>query len=173
LLVRAWRMSKNLIFWVAALICLGLDQATKYAVMAQMDLYDTISILPGIFQLNYVTNKGAAFSMFSEAGDWLKWVSLLVSLGLVAIGCFGGKLTRFEQIGYGCILGGAVGNGIDRFAYGHVIDFLDFELINFPVFNVADVSINIGLVFMLLALLQSGSHGGNNGANGKGKSDDR
>jgi signal peptidase II len=154
-------MGKNIFFWVATLVCLGLDQVTKYAVMTRMELYDSIALLPGIFQLNYVTNKGAAFSLFSESGDWLKWVSLLVSLVLVAIGCFGGKLNRWEQLGYGCILGGAIGNGIDRFVYGHVIDFLDFELINFPVFNIADMSINIGLAFMLLAFIQTGGNGKN------------
>ncbi|WP_264314190.1 signal peptidase II [Thalassoporum mexicanum] len=158
-----------MIFWVAALICLGLDQATKHVVMTQMQLYDVIELIPGFFQFNYVTNKGAAFSMFSESGEWLKWVSLVVSLGIASIGCFGGRLNRWEQLGYGCILGGAIGNGIDRFAYGHVIDFLDFELINFPVFNIADVSINIGLFFMFLALLRSGTNG-NSDKNGKGRS---
>jgi signal peptidase II len=152
-------MGKNILFWVATLVCLGLDQATKFAIMTRMELYDSIELLPGIFQLNYVTNTGAAFSLFSSSGDWLKWVSLLVSLGLVAIGCFSGKLHRWEQLGYGCILGGAVGNGIDRFVYGHVIDFLDFKLINFPVFNIADMSINVGLAFMFLAFIQTSGHG--------------
>jgi signal peptidase II len=54
-------------------------------------------------------------------------------------------------LGYGCILAGAVGNGIDRFLFGHVIDFLDFRLINFPIFNLADVSINIGIAALLWA----------------------
>lgn len=67
---------------------------------------------------------------------------------------WGPPTTRWEQAAYGFILGGAIGNGIDRFAYGTVIDFLDFRLINFPVFNVADVSINLGIVCWLIAALQ-------------------
>ncbi|MEB3159968.1 MAG: signal peptidase II, partial [Synechocystis sp.] len=58
---------------------------------------------------------------------------------------------RLEQLGYGCILAGAFGNGIDRFALGHVVDFFDFRLINFPIFNMADVFINIGIACLLLA----------------------
>ena len=54
-----------------------------------------------------------------------------------------------EQLGYGFILSGAVGNGIDRFLFGYVIDFLDFRLINFPVFNIADVAINVGVIILL------------------------
>jgi signal peptidase II len=65
---------------------------------------------------------------------------------------WGPRVNRWEQIGYGLILGGALGNGIDRFVSGHVVDFLDFRLIQFPVFNLADVSINIGIVCLLIAM---------------------
>ncbi|MEO0967263.1 MAG: signal peptidase II, partial [Cyanobacteria bacterium J06639_18] len=67
---------------------------------------------------------------------------------------FGPTLNRWEQLGYGFILGGAAGNGIDRFMLGYVIDFLHFKLINFPVFNIADVSINIGLACLLISYFQ-------------------
>ena len=61
------------------------------------------------------------------------------------------KMNKVEQLGYGFILAGALGNGIDRFLFGYVVDFLDFRLIKFPVFNLADVSINLGILFLLIA----------------------
>jgi signal peptidase II len=127
-------------------------------VMQNLQLYDSIPIWRGIFHLTYITNSGAAFSLFHQSGNWLKWVSLAVSLGLIVLGCASNKLDTWEKMGYGCILGGAIGNGIDRFANGVVIDFLDFKLINFPVFNIADVSINVGLACLVVALIRSSSH---------------
>jgi signal peptidase II len=82
---------------------------------------------------------------------WLRWLSLIVSLGLAIGAIWGPRFTRWEQVGYGLILSGAFGNGIDRFAFGHVIDFIDIKLINFAIFNVADVFINVGIVCLLIA----------------------
>ena len=141
------------LFWFAAVISIVLDRLTKQWVVQNFDLTrppDTLPIISGVFHFTYVINTGAAFSLF-EGVDWLKWLSLIVSLGLVCLGLFGPRLPDWEQAGYGLLLGGAAGNGIDRFLTGHVIDFLDFRLINFPVFNVADVSINIGLACLLIA----------------------
>jgi signal peptidase II len=143
---------KNQLFWVAAFIGLVLDQITKYWVVQAMELEQSIPIWEGVFHLTYVTNTGAAFSLFSESGGWLRWLSLGVSLGLMALAWFGPLMNRWEQAGYGFILGGALGNGIDRFAAGEVVDFLEFRLIRFPVFNLADVFINIGIVCLLIAI---------------------
>jgi len=151
---------KNRLFWLAALISLVLDRITKYWVMTQFDLTippDSWPLWPNVFHFTYVTNTGAAFSLFSQGGDWLRWLSLGVSLILVALGLFGPKMNRWEQAGYGCILGGAAGNGIDRFLNGRVVDFLDFRLINFPVFNMADVFINVGIVCLLIATFRQDS----------------
>lgn len=145
---------KNRNFWVAAFIGLVLDQITKYWVVQSFELTippQTLPIIPGVFHFTYVTNPGAAFSLFSEGGDWLRWLSLIVSLGLMALALFGPRLNLWEQAGYGFILGGALGNGMDRFASGEVVDFLDFRLIRFPVFNLADVFINIGIICLLIA----------------------
>jgi signal peptidase II len=142
---------KNRLFWVAAIISLVLDQLTKYWVVQNFNLTETQPLLTGVFHLTYVTNTGAAFSLFSGHVEWLRWLSLAVSLGLMALAWFGGVLNTFEQLGYGLILGGALGNGIDRFVVGSVVDFLDFRLIQFPVFNLADVFINIGIICLLIA----------------------
>lgn len=145
---------KNKFFWIIAFVTFFLDQITKFWVVQTFSLQQTLPLLPGIFHLTYVTNTGAAFSLLSGKVEWLRWLSLGVSLALIALAWFGPLLNRWEQLGYGLILGGAMGNGIDRFALGYVVDFLDFRLINFPVFNLADVFINIGIVCLLIATFQ-------------------
>lgn len=141
---------KNRLFWIAAFVALMLDQLTKYWVVQAFDYADSLPLLEGVFHFTYVTNKGAAFSLFSDNGGWLKWLSLIVSLGLVLLAVIGPGMNRWEQAGFGFILGGAVGNGLDRFISSEVVDFLDFRLINFPIFNLADVFINIGIVCILI-----------------------
>ncbi|NET31516.1 MAG: lipoprotein signal peptidase [Cyanothece sp. SIO1E1] len=145
---------KNRFFWIVAVIGLALDQLTKRWVVTNFELTvppETWPIWPGVFHFTYVTNTGAAFSLFSEGGHWLRWLSLGVSLGLMAMAWLGPRLNGWEQVGYGFILGGALGNGIDRLIAGEVVDFLEFRLIRFPVFNLADVFINAGIVCLLIA----------------------
>ncbi|MEH1862255.1 MAG: signal peptidase II [Nostoc sp.] len=145
---------KNRLFWIAAFIAFFLDQITKYWVVQSFSLGQTLPLLPGIFHFTYVTNTGAAFSLFSGKVEWLRWLSLGVSLVLIALALIGPTLNLWDQLGYGLILGGAMGNGIDRFVLGYVVDFLDFRLINFAVFNMADSFISIGIVCLLIASLQ-------------------
>ncbi|MBE9214900.1 lipoprotein signal peptidase [Plectonema cf. radiosum LEGE 06105] len=145
---------KNRLFWIAAIAGFILDQLTKYWVVQNFILGETQPIIKGIFHFTYVQNTGAAFSLFSGKVEWLRWLSLLVSVALIAFALFSPILTRWEQWGYGLILSGAIGNGIDRFLLGYVIDFLDFRLINFPVFNLADVFINIGIACLIIASFQ-------------------
>ncbi|OCR00706.1 signal peptidase II [Oscillatoriales cyanobacterium USR001] len=153
------RFKKNSIFWVAAPVSLVLDRLTKLWVVQTFALKippETMALWPGVFHFTYVTNTGAAFSLFSNGGvNWLRWLSLAVSIGLIILAWFGPRLTLWEQMGYGLILGGALGNGIDRFVSGAVVDFLDFRLIRFPVFNLADVFINIGIICLLIAAFQN------------------
>lgn len=164
---------KNRYFWIIAAVSLILDQLTKYLVVQNFALSETLPLIPGIFNLTYVTNTGAAFSLFSKGGVWLRWLSLAVSLGLMGLAWFGSRLKPIEQLGYGFILGGALGNGIDRFfndcivngkQLTCVVDFLEFpivkfpvlvnfrhiQLVPFPVFNFADVFINLGIICLLI-----------------------
>ena len=143
---------KNIFFWLVAIVGLIVDQITKYVVVQSFtEIGETVPLWSGVFHFTYVINTGAAFSFFQGGAVWLRWLSLAVSIGLMALGWFGPRLKLTEQLGYGFILAGAFGNGIDRFLFGYVVDFLDFRLINFPVFNIADVCINIGIFFLLLA----------------------
>lgn len=149
-------VSKNGWFWVVAVASVGVDRITKAWVASTFALTippQTIPLIPGWFHFTYVVNSGAAFSLFQGSG-WLRWLSLAVSAALMALALGSPRMNRWEQWGYGFVLGGALGNGIDRFALGHVIDFLDFRLIRFPVFNLADVSINVGIICLLIAMLQ-------------------
>jgi signal peptidase II len=149
---------KNFLFWIAALIAFAIDQLTKYLVVNSFAPHDTLALLSGVFHLTYVTNTGAAFSLFTGKVDLLRWLSLGVSLALMALAWFGPILNVWDRLGYGLILGGAMGNGMDRFRLGHVVDFLDFRLINFAVFNMADSFISIGIVCLLISSLQKNSN---------------
>lgn len=145
-------MKRKQIFWLVAILGIIFDQLTKYLIVQKFtELNSTVPLWTGVFHLTYVINTGAAFSVFSGQVEILRWVSLIVSLLLVIFIWYSPRLSLLEQLGYGFILAGAVGNGIDRFLFGYVVDFLDFRLINFPVFNLADVAINIGVILLLIA----------------------
>jgi signal peptidase II len=143
---------RNLLFWLAAIAGLQLDRWSKDWVMETFELGESWPLWPNVFHLTYVENPGAAFSWFSGYGQQLRWLSLLVSLVLILVACFGPRMVRWDQVGLGFLFAGAFGNGIDRFAAGRVVDFLDFRLINFAVFNLADVFINLGVLCFLVSL---------------------
>lgn len=137
-------------FWLVAILGIIFDQITKYLVVQNFaEIGDTLPLWPNVFHFTYVINTGAAFSFFRGQVEILRWISLVVSLILIIYVWFTPRLALLEQLGYGFILAGAIGNGIDRFLFGYVVDFLDFRLINFPVFNLADVAINIGVILLL------------------------
>jgi signal peptidase II len=145
------------ILWKHRFFWLILDFTTKHIASVNMQLGDSLGIWQNAFHLTYAINTGAAFSLFQNKVDILKWISLGVSLGLAGIAIWSQKLSLWEQIGYGCILGGALGNGLDRFTRGYVVDFLDFRLIRFPIFNFADVAINLGLCCLFVAFFSGSS----------------
>ncbi|MDI1275902.1 MULTISPECIES: signal peptidase II [Methylobacter] len=139
--------------WLS-LLALVLDQGSKLAIAGSMKLYESIQIMP-FFKLTYVHNTGAAFSFLSEAGGWQRW--FFAGLALVISVVIAVWLTRLKKhetllaVALALVLGGAVGNLIDRLAYGYVIDFLDvyYESWHWPAFNIADSAITLGVVLML------------------------
>ena len=138
-------------FWLVAIFGIVIDQITKYVIVQQfVTVGNTFPLWQDVFHFTYVINTGAAFSFFRGQVEILRWISLIVSLLLIVFVWFTPRLTLLEQLGYGFILSGAIGNGIDRFLFGYVVDFLDFRLINFPIFNLADVFINIGVLLLLI-----------------------
>ncbi len=140
--------------WLSLLV-LVLDQASKVAINVSMRLYESIAVLP-FFNLTYVHNTGAAFSFLSDAGGWQRW--LFAGLAVIISAVLTIWLARLQKhetllaIALSLVLGGAVGNLIDRLAYGYVIDFLDvyYNHWHWPAFNIADSAIFIGVVLMLL-----------------------
>ena len=149
--------------WLSFVV-LVLDQVTKLAVAANMQLYQSIQVLP-FFNLTYVHNTGAAFSFLSEAGGWQRWffavlafvISVVITVWLV-------RLKRHETllaVSLALVLGGAVGNLIDRLAYGYVIDFLDvyYQDWHWPAFNIADSAITIGVALMIAESFGLGKKG--------------
>lgn len=140
--------------WLSFL-ALILDQASKLAVASSMRLYESIQITP-FFNLTYVHNTGAAFSFLSEAGGWQRWLfAALAFIISVVIAAWLARLKKHETllaVSLALVLGGAVGNLIDRLAYGYVIDFLDvyYRDWHWPAFNIADSAITLGVALMLL-----------------------
>lgn len=145
---------KNTGFWLAGILGLLLDQASKRWAVERLLPGPEIELWPGVFHLTYVENTGAAWSLFADSAEFLKWVSLGVAVALALLAIRGSSLGRWEQVGYGLVWAGAMRNGIDRFLNGYVVDFFNFVWIGFPVFNVADVAINVGVACLLVGLWQ-------------------
>ncbi len=140
---------------VLSLLAVVLDQVSKWVVDSSMQLYQSIPLVP-YFNLTYVRNTGAAFSFLSEAGGWQRWffAGLAIVISIV-IAVWLARLKQHETllaVALSLVLGGAIGNLIDRLAYGYVIDFLDvyYQTWHWPAFNVADSAITLGVVLMLL-----------------------
>jgi signal peptidase II len=134
--------------WLAALVLL-LDQLTKLAVIDQLTPYVDVIALTSFFNLVHVHNTGAAFSLFADQPGWQRGFFITVAVVASGIILFLLKKTagrRVFSIALALILGGAIGNVIDRILYGHVIDFLDVYVGNWhwPAFNVADAAITVG-----------------------------
>lgn len=155
-------LQKNGVFWLVAILGILLDQITKLWAVQVLQPQFEIQLWPEVFHLTYVENRGAAWSLFENAGGFLRWVSLGVAVALILVGILN-RLTRWEQWGYGFVLAGAVGNGIDRFVQGYVVDLFNVTLIDFPVFNVADIAINVGVGCLVIASLRRGKPSANRG----------
>jgi len=138
---------------LAALTVL-LDQASKRWALDQLPTGQIQPLLPGLLRLQRVSNTGAAFSLFSGSSNHLALVSALVSLMLAAWILWRPPGGLWSRLALGLLLGGALGNGIDRWRQGAVVDFLEFVPIHFPIFNLADVAINLAVACFLLDLLR-------------------
>jgi len=147
---------------LAAVVALALDQLTKLAVLQFLGFQQEKVILEGFFKLVHWGNTGAAWSLFRDNNALLAIVSLVALLILVAGRRHFNTGTPLGDYAMGMVFGGIVGNIIDRFAHGHVVDFLYFHLhrrsgeeLGFPAFNVADSAICIGVLILFVLSLQS------------------
>lgn len=139
-------------------ITLILDIITKFIIIATIELYSSIKIIPGLFNIVHVKNTGAAFSMFAHGGIGGRIVLTLVSIGasILIIYLLKKSEHKTERIALSLILSGAVGNLLERLFVGEVTDFLDVYVgsYHWPAFNVADSAITIGAVLMVIMILK-------------------
>ena len=129
------------------------DQFTKYLTVMNIVLYEDVPFIPGLLQLTYVQNTGAAFSSF-EGQQWLFAVIFVIFTGLIIYEQVRNTMgfTTFEWWCIAAIYGGGLGNMIDRVRMGYVVDMIETTFIQFPVFNVADCFITCGCIAMMVSL---------------------
>ena len=131
-----------------------LDQIAKYLTVANIALYDAIPFIPGLLELTYIQNTGAAFSSF-EGQQWLFALIFVVFTGMLLYEYFKKPMhfTKWEHWCIAAIYGGGAGNMIDRLRQGYVVDMLETEFMEFPVFNVADCFITCGCILLMIHLV--------------------
>ncbi len=136
-----------MIAFIALLIML-VDQGTKYIVQQYMELGQTIAVIPNVFHFTYILNPGAAFGLF----PYQNWIFLIIVVALfIAFFMFRNKIELapfYFKLGISFLLGGSLGNAIDRIRIQSVIDFFDWRI--WPIFNIADIAICVGTFLMML-----------------------
>lgn len=142
---------KKIIYLIAGIGIL-LDQITKFLASIYLD---NIDIIPGFFSLTYVENKGAAWGILNNSTIVLVGISVIVLLLISKYISSTIEFTKLSVVSYGLLIGGIFGNLIDRIFRGFVIDFLNFNILgyNFPVFNIADTMIVIGVILMFIEVI--------------------
>ena len=136
-----------------SIIVILLDQLTKYII--DRNYYSIINKNILLFTFKYIKNYGAAFNLLNGNRLLLSTLSVFISLILIYYILRKKDLNSIDLLGYSFILGGTIGNGFDRIIKGYVVDFINLNFINFPVFNIADISINIGFILILYGLIKN------------------
>ena len=134
-------------FILLSIVITLIDQITKYIINIYPKTLINIDLI--FFRLDYVKNFGAAFNLFSGSRLFLSFVSIIITIILLYFIIYIENISNIDLFSYSFILGGTIGNGIDRITQGYVIDFIKLNFIKFPVFNIADISINIGLILII------------------------
>ena len=139
--------------FLVSLIVIVLDQLTKHIAILKLPPGGSIPLIKGVFHLTLVRNKGMAFGLFPGQANFLLILSILVVPALVTfLIIFSRRIkTGLVKFGLALILGGAIGNLIDRLRWGEIVDFLDFRI--WPVFNLADTAITVGAILLVLKVL--------------------
>tara|TARA_B100000965_G_C19335584_1_gene645038 strand:+ start:244 stop:756 length:513 start_codon:yes stop_codon:yes gene_type:complete len=129
-----------------------IDQISKFLVLKTIGFDRSKNVIPNILNFTLVKNKGAAFSLFSNSTSFLTILSVFASLLLITFILKFQPRSYWNSLGLVYLLGGTVGNGIDRLFKGYVIDFFELVPIHFAIFNVADISINIAIICFMIAI---------------------
>lgn len=144
---------RTVIFWLTVILVVAVDQATKAAVLVKLQAGPK-TLIPGLFDLVLVHNTGAAFSFGEGGGVFFALVALVFLIGSVVVVWRMPELPVALVVALGLIAGGGTGNMVDRLMEGSVTDFIATTFMQFPVFNVADICVTVGIVFMLVGYLR-------------------
>jgi len=144
------KIQTKLYFLSLSIFIILIDQFTKYLMFYNYKKFIDKDFL--LFRLDFVKNYGAAFNIFSGNRIFLSCISIIFSILLTYLILSKNTINKYDLYSYSFILGGTIGNGMDRILKGFVIDFINLNIINFPVFNIADISINIGFIFLFYNL---------------------
>ncbi len=149
------KFQTNLYFFSISVFIILIDQFTKYLMFYNRRNFINKDFI--LFKLDFVKNYGAAFNIFSGNRIFLSIISIIFSLILINLILRKNTSNILNLYSYSFILGGTIGNGLDRIMKGFVIDFINLNIINFPVFNIADISINIGFMFIIFSIFKNKS----------------
>lgn len=149
-----------LLWYVLSLVVIGLDQWTKWLAELKLNFHEPVAVIEPILNWTLAYNYGAAFSFLADQGGWQKWffagLSLAMSLFLVWYLTRAPRQAKLLNVGLALILGGAIGNLIDRVRIGKVIDFIHVhyaDVWHYPIFNVADIAICVGVAIVVIDML--------------------
>jgi len=147
------KMLTKLYFLSLSIFIILIDQFTKYLMFNYYKIFINKNFI--LFRLDFVKNYGAAFNILSGSRIFLSFISIIFSILIIYLIFRKNKLNLNELYSYSFILGGTIGNGIDRLFKGYVIDIINLNIIDFPIFNVADISINIGFILLLYSTIKN------------------
>lgn len=138
-----------IIYYIIAMILIGLDQLSKYLTVQEIALGEVVSLVPNVLSLTYIRNSGAAWSILEDQMIFFYMITVVVVGALIYFLHTEGKKSPIASTGIAFIMGGAIGNFIDRLHLKYVIDMIRLEFINFPIFNVADMALTIGVIILI------------------------
>jgi len=147
------KIQTKIYFLSLSIFIVLIDQFTKYLMFYNKKSFFNKDFL--LFKLDFVKNYGAAFNILSGSRIFLSFISIFFSILLIFLILRKNNLKSLDLYSYSFILGGTIGNGIDRIFKGFVVDFINLNIINFPVFNIADISINIGFIILLYNIFKN------------------
>ncbi|MEM5105997.1 signal peptidase II [Enterococcus faecalis] len=155
------------VYFLISALLVGLDQGSKYLTVQNISLGETKEFIPGFLSLTHLRNTGAAWSLLEGKMIFFYVITVIVSVVIIYLLIKNYKKSIWYSVGLSFVLAGAIGNFIDRVRLGYVVDMLQTDFMNFPIFNVADSTLVVGVIciFIYLILDEKAAKEGKNGTN--------
>ncbi|EGO6086135.1 signal peptidase II [Enterococcus faecalis] len=155
------------VYFLISALLVGLDQWSKYLTLQNISLGETKEFIPGFLSLTHLRNTGAAWSLLEGKMIFFYVITVIVSVVIIYLLIKNYKKSIWYSVGLSFVLAGAIGNFIDRVRLGYVVDMLQTDFMNFPIFNVADSTLVVGVIciFIYLILDEKAAKEGKNGTN--------